>query len=51
VIDAGGIEAIGGAFVEKYERWSRPSAPFVGAPRTRSVTWVEPRLEAEDLDE
>jgi hypothetical protein len=36
------------ALLELARRWSRPVSPFVGAPRgMRSVTWVEPRLEAE----
>jgi ATP-dependent DNA ligase len=35
------------ALLEHARRWSRPGSPFVGAPRMRSVTWVEPRLEAE----
>jgi bifunctional non-homologous end joining protein LigD len=35
------------ALLEHARRWSRPSAPFVDTPRMRSVTWVEPRLEAE----
>jgi hypothetical protein len=35
------------ALLEHARRWNRPSAPFVDSPRTRSVTWVEPRLEAE----
>jgi ATP-dependent DNA ligase len=35
------------ALLEHARRWNRPSEPFVGASRTRSVTSVEPRLEAE----
>jgi hypothetical protein len=35
------------ALLEHARRWSRPGSPFVGAPWMRSVTWVEPRLEAE----
>jgi ATP dependent DNA ligase C terminal region len=35
------------ALLEHARRWSRPGSPFVGAPRMRSVKWVEPRLETE----
>jgi hypothetical protein len=36
------------ALLEHARRWIRPDSPFVGAPRgMRSVTCVEPRLEAE----
>jgi ATP-dependent DNA ligase len=35
------------ALLDHARRWSRPSSPFAGAPRMRSVTWVEPRLEVE----
>jgi ATP-dependent DNA ligase len=36
------------ALLEHARRWNRPDSSFVGAPRgMRSVTWVEPRLEAE----
>jgi ATP-dependent DNA ligase len=35
------------ALLDHARRWSRPSSPFVERWRTRSVTWVEPRIEAE----
>jgi ATP-dependent DNA ligase len=35
------------AILEQARRWSRPSSPFVDLRPARSVTWVEPRLEAE----
>jgi bifunctional non-homologous end joining protein LigD len=35
------------ALLEHARCWSRPGSPFVGAPRMRSVTWVEPKLEVE----
>jgi hypothetical protein len=35
------------ALLDHTRRWSRPGSPFVERWRTRSVTWVEPRLEAE----
>jgi ATP-dependent DNA ligase len=35
------------ALLDHARRWSRPAPPFVDLRRARSVTWVEPRLEAE----
>jgi hypothetical protein len=33
--------------LDHVRRWSRPTSPFANLRLARSVTWVEPRLEAE----